>query len=50
MVPLDMDESRDSVVFGRFKAVCSLFRGEAAEGPKGLKRRWGELKCTRKQT
>lgn len=37
VVPLDMDELRDSVVSGRFKAVCSLVRGEAAGGPEGLR-------------
>lgn len=36
VVPLDMDELRDSVVSGRFIAVSSLVRGEAAGGPDGL--------------
>lgn len=42
VVPLDMDELRDSVVSGRFNAVSSLVRGEAAEGPEGLKERRGD--------
>lgn len=37
VVPLDMDELRDSVVSGRFSAVSSLVRGEAAGGPEGLR-------------
>lgn len=37
MVPLDIDELRDSVVAGRFNAVSSLLRGEAAGGPEGLR-------------
>lgn len=37
-----MDELRDSVVSGRFNAVSSLVRGEAAEGPEGLKERRGD--------
>lgn len=36
VVPLDMDELRDSVVSGRFNAVSSLVRGEAAGDPEGL--------------
>lgn len=39
VVPLDMDELRDSVVSGRFNAVSSLVRGEAAGGPEGLQER-----------
>lgn len=35
MVPLDIEELRDSVVLGRFRAVSSLV-GEAAGGPEGL--------------
>lgn len=31
-----MDELRDSVVSGRFNAVSSLVRGEAAGDPEGL--------------
>lgn len=42
VVPLDMDELRDSVVFGRFNAASSLVRGEAAGGPEGLKARGGD--------
>lgn len=38
-MPLDMDELRDSVVSGRFSAVSSLARGEAAGGPEGLQER-----------
>lgn len=49
VVPLDMDELRDSVVSGRFKAVSALLRDEAAEGPEGLKRRRRDWNCTRKQ-
>lgn len=41
VVPLDMDELRDSVVSGRFNAVSSLARGEAAGGPEGLQERGG---------
>lgn len=41
VVPLDMDELRDSVVSGRFNAVSSLARGEAAVGPEGLRARGG---------
>lgn len=36
VVPLDIEELRDSVVLGRFRAVSSLVRGEAAGGPEGL--------------
>lgn len=36
VVPLDIDELRDSVVSGRFNAVSSLVRGEAA-GAEGLR-------------
>ncbi len=42
VVPLDMDELRDSVVSGRFNAVSSLVRGEAAGGPEGLRVRGGD--------
>lgn len=35
VVPLDIEELRDSVVLGRFRAVSSLV-GEAAGGPEGL--------------
>lgn len=52
VVPLDMDELRDSVVSGRFNAVSSLVRGEAAGGPEGLQGRGGgagEWKGGRKQ-
>ena len=38
VVPLDMDELRDSVVSGRFNAVSSEM-GEAADGPAGLRAR-----------
>ena len=41
MVPLDIDELRDSVVLGRFNAVSSLAMGEAAGGPEGLNAREG---------
>lgn len=41
VVPLDMDEFRDSVVSGRFNAVSSLVRGEAAGGPEGLRAKGG---------
>lgn len=43
VVPLDMDELRDSVVLGRFNPVSSLVRGEAAGGPEGLECRGGEI-------
>lgn len=42
VVPLDMDELRDSVVSGRFNAVSSLVRGEAAGGPEGLRAQGAE--------
>lgn len=42
VVPLDMDELRDSVVSGRFKAVSWLLRDEAAEAPVGLKKNMSE--------
>lgn len=42
VVPLDMDELRDSVVSGRFIAVPSLVRDEAAGGPEGLRARGGD--------
>ena len=42
VVPLEMDELRDSVVSGRFSAVSSLVRGGATAGPEGLRAREGE--------
>lgn len=41
MVPLDMDELRDSVVSGRFNAGSSALDA-AAEVPDGLKGREGD--------
>lgn len=43
VVPLDMDELRDSVVSGRFNAVSSLVRGGATAGPEGLRARGGYI-------
>lgn len=39
-----MDELMDSVVLGRFSAVCSLAVGEAVRGPEGLGSRRGDRK------
>lgn len=44
-----MDELRDSVVSGRFNAVSSLVRVEAAGGPEGLRARRGDRGKERRQ-
>lgn len=50
VVPLDMDEVRDSVVLGRFNAVSSLVMGFAEDGPEGLGGGTKKIKIRRQKT